>query len=207
MEPTNTPQTSPDYFRSDVPAGVSGLWVIEKIELTERPYDPSTDSRPECFKFRAGTYTSLRRGPEQFMTDLYDEWYTQRDGIAEALARGGDVVITGLGIGMVAEAILRPPDSRVGHVTIVEFSEDVINLVAPFLQERYPGRIDVVHADALTWEPPAGSRFTVAWHDIWPNPHAPEVIPEMDLLTERYSQWCDWVGFWPKTYFAAERET
>jgi hypothetical protein len=203
---TLLPVTAPEYFRSDVPAGTSGEWVIEKFEFPERPYDPTADPRPECFKYRPGTYTSLRRGPEQFMTDLYDEWWTQRDGIAEALARGGDVVITGLGIGMVAEAILRPAHSRVNHVTIVELSPDVIALVAPYLQSRYPGRIDVVEASALTWEPPAGKRFTVAWHDIWPNPHGPEVRGDMELLEQRYGRFCDWVGFWPKTYYAAEKE-
>jgi hypothetical protein len=200
------PETVPQYFRSDVPAGVSGEWIIEKFVVAEDPeYDPAKDTRPVCFKYRPGTYTCLRRGPEQFMTDFYDEWWTQRDGIAEALLRGGDVVITGLGIGMVTEAILRPADSKVNHVTIVEYSPDVIRLVAPYLEGRYPGRVEIVQGDAYTWEPPAGRRFTVAWHDIWPNPHDPEVIPQMDLLEARYSAWCDWVGFWPKTYFAAER--
>jgi hypothetical protein len=197
-------ETSPDYFRSEVPAGRSGSWVVEKVVLPERAYDPATDARPDCFKFRPGVYTSLRRGSEQFMTDLYDEWWTQRDAIREAAARGGDILITGLGLGLVAEAILRRPDSRVRRVTIIELSPDVIRLVAPHLEARYPGRLEVVQADAFAWRPDPSRRFSVGWHDIWPNPHAPHAVGEMDRLREHHEPWCDWQGFWPRSYQAAE---
>jgi hypothetical protein len=192
--------TSAEYFRSEVPAGSSGAWVVEKVSIPPRAYDPAADPRPDCFKFRPGVYTCLRRGGTQFMTDLYDEWWTQRPAIAEALARGGEVLITGLGLGLVAEAMLRPADSPVTRVTIVEFSPDVIRLVAPYLMARYPVKVEVVEADAFTWEPPAGRRFTVGWHDIWPDPLAPETDGEMGRLEERYRPCCDWQGFWPKTY-------
>jgi hypothetical protein len=195
--------TAPEYFRSDVPAGFSGAWVIEKVTIPDRDYDPGTDSRPDCFKFRPGIYTSLRRGSTQFMTDLYDEWWTQRTGIAEAQARGGEVLITGLGLGLVAEAMLRPVQSRVQRITIVEYSSDVIQLVAPHLDLLYPGKIEIIEADAFTWEPPRERRFTVGWHDIWPDPYAPENAEEMKLLEEHYRPWCTWQGFWPKTYLDA----
>jgi len=195
--------TSAEYFHSEVPAGSSGAWAVEKVSIPERAYDPAADPRPDCFKFRPGVYTCLRREQTQFMTDLYDEWWTQRPAIAEALARGGDVLVTGLGLGLVAEAMLRPADSPVRRVTIVEFSPDVIRLVEPYLAARYPGKVEVVEADALRWEPPAGRRFAVGWHDIWPDPHAPVCEGEMRRLEERYRRWCDWQGFWPKTYAEA----
>src|SRR4051812_35762651 len=163
----------------------------------------AVDPRPDCFQFRPGVYTCLRRGPVQYMTDLYDEWWTQRTGIAEALARGGEILITGLGLGLVAEAILRPPASPVTRLTIVEFSEDVIRLVAPFLQARYPGRIEIVQGDAFTWTPLHGRTFSVGWHDIWPDPHTATNAAEMDRLERRHGIWCDWQGFWPKAYLEA----
>jgi spermidine synthase len=137
------------------------------------------------------------------MTDLYDEWWTQRAGIDEAVRRGGEVLITGLGLGLVAESILRHPQSRVERITIVEFSADVIQLVAPYLRFRYPGKIDVIESDAFTWEPPPGRRFTVVWHDIWPDPHAVDNSDQIRLLEKRYQPWCDWQGFWPQTYLEA----
>lgn len=195
-------ETAGEYVRSDVPAGTSGAWVIEKIAIPDRESDFTTDPRPDCFKFRPGNYTCLRRGSTQFMTDLYDEWWTQRAGIAEAIARGGEILITGLGLGLVAEAILRG-GSGVTHITIVEKSADVINLVSPFLRARYGEKIEVIHGDAFAWEPPQGCRFNVGWHDIWPDPYAPENSEQMGRLEMHYGAWCDWQGFWPKAYLEA----
>lgn len=196
--------TSADYFRSEVPPGTSGSWVVEKVALPERAYDSDSDPRPDCFKYRPGVYTCLRRDAEQFMTDLYDEWWTQRDALREAAARGGEILITGLGLGLIAEAMLRRPDSPVSRITILELSSDVIRLVAPHLLERYPGRLEIVEADAFRWTPPAGRRFSVGWHDIWPNPHAPEVEDEVERLRAHHAGWCDWQGFWPVSYHRAE---
>jgi hypothetical protein len=193
----------PEYFRSGVPVGRSGAWVIERHVIADRPYDPASDPRPECFKFRPGQYTILRRDGTHFMTDFYDEWFTQRIGITEAIARGGNVLITGLGIGLVAEAMLKEPESHVEHITIVELSEDVIGLVAPYLTSRYPEKIEIVHGDAFTWQPPSGRRFTVGWHDIWPDPWTPENEAEMSRLDEHYRASCDWQGFWPREYVRA----
>jgi hypothetical protein len=192
-------QTSPLYVRSEIPAGRSGPWVIEKVTLPERPYDPEADPRPDCFKFRPGVYTSLRRGSVQFMTDLYDEWWTQWPAITEALRRGGEVLITGLGLGLVADAILRAPGSPVERITIVEQSPDVIRLVEPSLQARYAGRVEIIEADAFSWRP-ASRHFTVAWHDIWPDPYGPGVEAEISRLETHYRACADWQGAWPREY-------
>jgi hypothetical protein len=196
-------ETSLTYFRSDVPAGQSGAWVVEKVVIPERDYDSATDPRPDCFKLRPGLYTCLRHGSTQFMTDLYDEWWTQRSAIQQALSRGGDVLITGLGLALVAEAILREPGSSVSRVTIIEKSADVIRLVAPYLEERHPGKVEVIEADAFVWKPTAGCHFTVGWHDIWPDPHSEQVTQEIAQLREHYRPWCDWQGSWPEDYLEA----
>lgn len=193
-------EASTTYFRSEVPAGQSGCWVVEKVVIPERDYDFAADPRPDCFKLRPGVYTCLRQGATQFMTDLYDEWWTQRSAITQALARGGDVLITGLGLALVAEAILREPHSAVSRVTILEHSADVIRLVGPYLEGRHPGRVEIIEADAFTWKPPEGRRFTVGWHDIWPDPHPVQVTREIEQLREHYQPCCDWQGFWPEAY-------
>jgi hypothetical protein len=196
-------ETSPLYFPCEVPAGRSGRWVIEKVAVPERDYDPDGDPRPEPFKFRPGVYTSLRRDSVQFMTDLYDEWWTQRRALTEAVARGGEVLITGLGLGLVAEAMLRAPGRAVERITILEQSADVIRLVQPSLHARHPGRVEVVEADAFSWDPAEGRRFTVVWHDIWPDPYLPEVEVEIARLEARYQPCCDWQGSWPREYLRA----
>ena len=137
------------------------------------------------------------------MTDLYDEWWTQRRGIEEALKRGGEILVTGLGLGLVAEAILRTPESNVTRVTIVEQSADVIQLVGPFLKNRYGARIEIVEGNAFSWQNPTRRGFTVGWHDIWPDPYTAANAAEMEALEQHHRPWCDWQGFWPKEYIRA----
>jgi spermidine synthase len=192
-----------EYFHSEIPSGRRGQWSIEKIVFPERTSGSATDMRPDCFRYRPGTYTRLQRGDTQFMTDLYDEWWTQRLAITEALSRGGQILITGLGLGLVAEAILRSGADRIEQITVIEQSADVIDLVAPYLRQRYDGRIRVLEADAFSWPNPAKQRFSVCWHDIWPDPSASTNTEEMVQLEKHYSPWCDWQGFWPAEYLKA----
>jgi len=196
-------ETSPLYSRSRVPPGTSGPWVLEKVTIPERDYDPDADPRPDCFKLRPGVYSSLRCGSTQFMTDLYDEWWTQRSAIVEARRRGGNVLITGLGLGLVVESILACGDAAVERVTIVERSPDVIRLVGPYLEEWHPERVEIVEGDAFEWEPPADRHFSVGWHDIWPDPHEPIAQVGADELEARFAPYCDWQGSWPREYLRA----
>lgn len=197
------PTAAEGYFRSEVPEGRSGAWAIEKIVIPDRSYCRETDPRPDCFKFRPGHYTRLHRNGVDFMTDVYDEWWTQRIAVSEAACRGGEVLLTGLGLGLVAEAVLRAAADRVLKITIIELSTDVINLVEPYLASRYRGKVEIIHSDAFAWLPDANSRFTVVWHDIWPDPYGPAVADEMSLLENRYAPYADWQGCWPREYLAA----
>ena len=75
----------------------------------------------------------------------------------------GHVLKTGLGLGCVVRGLLAKPD--VDHVTCIEIDADVLAMVAPEFQGN--SRVTLIHADALTWEPPADLRLDYAWHDIW----------------------------------------
>jgi len=195
------------YLKSSVPAGSSGDWVVEKITLPPRASGAADDSRPDCFKFRAGEYTALRRGQVTYMTDLYDEWWTQRRAIEEAVVRGGSILVTGLGLGLVVEEILRRGGDRVRCVTVVENSSEVIELTASTLRDRFGSAVDIVHGDAFRWTPPNGAHFSTCWHDVWPDPEAPGVLEEVRRLEQRYAPYCDWQGSWPRDYVSAlERE-
>jgi spermidine synthase len=130
------------------------------------------------------------------MTDMIDEWWTQLAAIEEARVRGGCILVTGLGLGLVAEAIFAAPVTAVERLTIVERSDDVIRLVAPTLLERYPDRLEIIVGDAFTWTPPAGMHYSVVWHDIWPNARDSACREEIERLKARYAPWCDWQGAW-----------
>lgn len=80
-------------------------------------------------------------------------------------------------------------------------------LVAAHLERKYDGKVVVRHGDAFEWAPPPGERYTVGWHDIWPNPHDATRWPEMGALEERFRPFCDWQGSWVREYLAAEQES
>lgn len=188
------------YFKSEVPEGQAGEWRIERFTVRAPQV---ADRRPPWFRARPGRYTRLKRGPTVFMTDLYDEWWTQRRAVEAACRRGGSVLITGLGLGLIIESMLRPDDIGVERVTVIERSAEVIALVAPHLLGRYGERLRVVQADAFEWRPAAGQRFTVGWHDIWPNPLDESVFPQIDRLHRHYRECCDWQWSWPTDYLEA----
>jgi hypothetical protein len=130
------------------------------------------------------------------MTDTFEEWASQRHAVARACRDGGKVLVSGLGLGVVVDSMLRTPGSRVEHVTVLEASEDVIHLVGPTLEARHGGRISIVHGDAFAWTPQADARYSVGWHDIWPNPYDQRILAEMDLLERRFAPYCAWQGSW-----------
>lgn len=179
--------------RSDMPVGKRGSWILEHFEVPAPPHDD--DARPEWARTPPGRYTRLRDGSTVMMTDTRDEWWTQRVPIDEARRRGGEVLVTGLGLGVVAESMLLDPGG-VERVTVLEAAAEVIELVAGHLLARYPGRLHIEHADAFAWEPPAGSHFTVGWHDIWPNPFDADAAAEAAVLERRYAPYCDWQRSW-----------
>lgn len=98
------------------------------------------------------------------------------------------VLITGLGLGMVAEACLR---AGVGHVTVVDSDPEVISLIAG--QIDHPN-LRVVEHDAYTWEP--DRTFDLAWHDIWAT-IAADNYPEMLAMKRHYRRHVTyWQGCW-----------
>lgn len=98
---------------------------------------------------------------------------------AEAVVRGGSILVTGLGLGLVVEEILRRGIDRVRCVTVVENSAEVIELTAPTLRDRFGSAVDIVQGDAFKWTPPNGAHFSTCWHDIWPDPEAPGVLEQV----------------------------
>ncbi len=189
--------------RTSVPEGASGRWRVERFTVHE--VDPAApDVRPAWARDDPGTYTQLLCDEELFMSDLHAELHTQAPAIHEARARGGRILVTGLGLGLVVEAILAEPRPAVTEIVVVEQSADVIALVEPYLAEKYAGAVRVVQADALAYRPADVERFTVGWHDIWSSPQAPVATEQSYALIERYADVCDWQGAWPLVFLEAE---
>ena len=82
----------------------------------------------------------------------------------------GDVLIAGLGIGMILVPILRNP--KVKSVVVLEKYQDVIDLVEPPLRKALGAdatKLTVLCADVFDWEIPRDQKFDSIYFDIWPN--------------------------------------
>lgn len=149
--------------------------------------------QPEVFYLVPGTYAVLERENEKgdcevFMSNTPMEARTNRKFINAAK---GNVLVTGLGIGMVIDALLSKPE--VGHIDIVEKFQEVIDLVAPVYANE--PRVNIIHADAMTWRPAKGVVYDYVWHDIWPNIE-PGNYPEMVAMRHAYRPHAKWQGCW-----------
>lgn len=139
--------------------GQSGDWKLEKFSVTEK--QANSYNMREIFHQRRfikpGDYWRLVYKGVIVMTNTPAEIIDHASFIRKAK---GNILIAGLGLGMVAKALLDA--DRVAHITIVEKSEDVIKLVAPFYQDS---RITIVNQDIFDFKPKEVYDF--AWFDIW----------------------------------------
>tara|TARA_R100001594_G_scaffold129908_1_gene168754 strand:- start:132 stop:689 length:558 start_codon:yes stop_codon:yes gene_type:complete len=104
----------------------------------------------------------------------------------------GDVLIGGLGLGMCHQPLIDNPD--VTSVTIIEVAQDVVDLV--WSDCAKDDTFSVVVADFETWSPPEGSSFDTVWGDTWLVDNSLSMAGYRTLITDRYSQYTDNIGFW-----------
>lgn len=184
----------------NVPEGKSGDWEVVRFEVVEK--DAAFHNLRESFRgsrfIKPGTYTSLTQKGYVVMSDTQAEILdlskpVSMAGQAYQYSDSRHVLINGLGLGVVLQAIL--DITIIEHVTIIEKSTDVITLVGPHWEARYGDRLTIIHANAFEWKPPKGKRYCVVWHDIWNNITS-DNLPEMHLLHRKYGQRCDWQGSW-----------
>lgn len=170
------------------PEGVSGDYRIEHFTVT-----PEEEARTRIRFWRdehvpAGAYVRLMRGRTVVMSDTPMEMRTNWPIIRHAT---GNVLINGLGIGMVLRHILAKPDVR--SVTVIEIAPDVIRLTGPsFIDDQ---RVNIVHASAFDYQPPKGQRYDAVWHDIWDFICA-DNLDEMKALHRKYGRRTDWQSSW-----------
>jgi hypothetical protein len=176
---------------SKIPAGQSGEWRVEKYEVSEMgsKLDFLRSMLHASKRYvPPGKYTRLKcDGRGIIMSDTPDEL---RDFSHFVHKAHGTVLINGLGLGCLAQALLEKPE--VTEVTVIEISQDVINLVAPHLADP---RLTVIHADAYVWGPPKGKRWDCVWHDIWDN-ICTDNLELMARLHRKYARRAEFQASW-----------
>lgn len=119
----------------------------------------------EVFDLVPGRYVCLYGGRWKQTPLMSDTPMERRTCLDFVRAARGRVLVGGLGIGMTLVAIAAKPE--VSSITVVELSEDIIQLVWPQI-DGLPGMGKVVleNADVLSYEP-ARAAYDTVWLDIW----------------------------------------
>jgi len=178
-------------IKLDLKEGSSGLWKVEQFTVSRKAADfermrsivkGSGRGVPE------GTYHRLTRNGSTIMSNTPDEIGDCSEFIDEA---SGNVLINGLGLGVVLEAIM----DKVDHVTVIENSPDVIKLVAQHYLDKYPGKLEIIEADAYTYKSPKGVKYDCVWHDIWDD-ICTDNLRGMKKLHRKYDRKTNWQASW-----------
>ena len=187
---------------STVPVGTAGIWRVSRFTVSPtealvqrlRVVDGLGARAP-----REGEYTVLsyrtgeeRKGKPVYLPMMSDTQAEMADHIPAIKNCAGNVLVTGLGLGVITDALMLRWEVR--SVTVIEKDPDVIKLVADHLVKLHHAStkpLRILCADAFTWE--TDQKFDTAWHDIWPT-LKPESLPEMRKLRKRYPT--VWTGCW-----------
>jgi hypothetical protein len=183
-------EVMPDPLPVPIRHGTRGMWVINTFTLSAsqvRRYNLADyfNGMPESM-VKPGTYTRLvHTGRNKVvMSNTPMEVITNMPFIKEAKGR---VLISGLGLGMALKAVLAKP--YVTFVKVIEIDRDLIDLITSgaFTREMLTGRLQIVHADALTYKPAPDEKYDVAWHDIW-DEIDDENLAQMGQLKRKWSR-------------------
>jgi hypothetical protein len=192
-----------DDYKVDVPEGECDGAVVKRFEVTRE----SLENLRLSFAGRGcipGTYTQLTVDGVLWMSDTTAEI---RDHLTPILQARRDrearrVLINGLGLGMVLKAILAVP--WIEHVDVVEIDKRVISLVGPTYTAD--PRVNIIEADAYAqakaWPP--GTRWDLAWHDIWTDPST-DTLDDMTRLHRSYGRRVRWQGSWGREMLLRQR--
>ena len=173
-----------EQFKVNVPVGKKGKWEIKRFEV------PAFSSAGYGRGVPKGTYTGLYRDSMLIMSDTPDEIQDHLDFIEKAK---GNVLVVGLGIGMVLNALCS--SSKVDKVTVVEKSRDVISLVANHYTALYGNKVEIINADIFNYRLQKNQFWDCAWFDIWDN-LCTDNLKEMDKLSRKFSRYTNWSSCW-----------
>jgi spermidine synthase len=183
-----------------VPEGKLGAAEVEHFEVSE------SAARFTALKggrnyVQDGRYAKLRVGGELVMSDTR---YERLSNSAVVYAAHGQALIAGLGLGMILHAILAK--EAVEHVTVVEQSQDVIDLIGPTLAQ-HAGRLTVTQGDIFEWRPERGTKYDCIYFDIWAE-ISTDALPEMAKLHQAFKGFKApgaWMQSWERESLKADK--
>ena len=181
-----------------VPEGEHGIAKVEHFDVSK---DASRFSslRGAMGYVPEGRYAKLKVNGCLVMSDTSMEHRTNW-GVVRA-ARG-NVLIAGLGLGMILHPILAKPE--VLSVTVVEKYPDVIALIGPTVQH---GKLTIVEGDIYDWKPAKGTKYDVLYFDIWAD-QSTDDLEDMRKLHCRFRPYKikdGWMDSWRRDFLRDEK--
>lgn len=151
------------------------------------------------FRVRDGDYVQLSVMGQLMMSDTGMERISNKAFIKNAT---GDVLIAGLGIGMIIYNIIDNP--KITSITVIEKYQDVISLVSPKFTDP---RIKYICADIFDWKPEKGHKYDTIYFDIWPE-ICIDNLKQIKLLHNRFKSFKQkngWMNSWMKEYLQKQK--
>ena len=108
----------------------------------------------------------------------------------------GNILVAGLGIGFLNKELI--DNHNFTSVTIIENSQDVIDLVWPYCAKD--SRFTLIKEDIETWNVPAGSHWDIGWFDSWVADNPLSYDAYVSAMKYKYGQFCDKIGAWCITH-------
>jgi hypothetical protein len=149
-----------------------------------------------------GKYARLVVGKHLMMSDTLMEQSTNSHAVYRA---NGDVLIAGMGLGVMLIPVCRKPEVR--SVLVIEKSADVIALVEPHVRAHLgadAAKLTVINMDIFDFYPPKGQKWDVLWFDIWPTV-CEDNLDGLATLKRRFCKRLNkenpqcWMGAWRRT--------
>lgn len=145
-----------------------GIARIERFNISKensKKYNllSTMNGEPYFMRIEDGNYVRLWVDGVLMMSDTHMERYTNQFFIDNA---HGDVMIAGLGVGLILNALENKVQSgEINSITVYEKYQDVIDLVLP-KYKHLP--IKVICQDILEYRPPKEETYDTIYFDIWP---------------------------------------
>jgi spermidine synthase len=96
----------------------------------------------------------------------------------------GDVIIFGLGIGLIVYPLLQDDDIK--SITIIEIDKELIDQTSYLLLESdTKSKLSIINQNAFQYED--NKKYDTIYFDIWPLINK-EAFKEMKILSERFSK-------------------
>ena len=131
-----------------------GNFKLERFTIDKNNFRAMMDGVHE------GVYMRLLHNGEVVMSNTNMEKRTNSSFVINAC---GDVVIGGLGIGMIIMAIQDKPEVK--SITVIEKYQEVIDMVAT--QLNFNDKVKIINADVFEWKPDKGNKYDTIYMDIW----------------------------------------